>query len=74
MFESDIAKLDSGAVAVQNGDIVTIFPVVQDNRMVEVAGAVQREGGTGLTEGMTVRDLLSLTEGLKYYAYGKRPN
>ena len=71
VFESDIAKLDSGAVAVQNGDIVTIFPVVQDNRMVRVAGAVQREGEYGFTEGMTVRDLLSLTEGLKYYAYGK---
>jgi polysaccharide export outer membrane protein len=71
VLESDIARIDSGAVAVRNGDIVTIFPVVQDNRMVRVAGAVQREGEYGFSEGMTVMDLLSLTEGLKFYAYRK---
>ena len=71
VLESDIARIDSGAVSVQNGDIVTIFPVVQDNRMVRVSGAVQREGEYGFSEGMTVKDLLSLSEGLKFYAYRK---
>jgi protein involved in polysaccharide export with SLBB domain len=69
VFESDLASAQGLDVPLQPGDIVTIFPVVRDKRVVRIAGAVQREGDYGASAGMTVKDLVSLSGGLTYYAY-----
>jgi polysaccharide export outer membrane protein len=69
VFESDIAE--SKDMKVQGGDLVKIFPVFQDKRLVRISGAVQREGKYGFKPGMTVKDLISMAGGLKYYAYNK---
>ncbi len=69
VFESDLAKAKD--MEVQAGDVVKIFQVVQDKKVVRISGAVHREGEYGFSPGMTVRDLISMAGGLKYYAYNK---
>jgi protein involved in polysaccharide export with SLBB domain len=69
VFESDLAQAKD--TEVQAGDIVKIFQVVQDKKLVRVSGAVQRAGEFGFKTGMSVRDLISMSGGLKYYAYNK---
>jgi protein involved in polysaccharide export with SLBB domain len=69
VFESDLAQAKD--TEVQAGDIVKIFQVVQDKKLVRVSGAVQRTGEYGFKTGITVRDLISMSGGLKYYAYNK---
>jgi len=71
VFESDLQEIRNKDIAVQAGDVVKIFQVVKDERIVRLAGAVQREGDYGFRPGMTVRDLISMAGGLKYYAYDK---
>ncbi|HEC98132.1 MAG TPA: polysaccharide export protein [Nitrospirae bacterium] len=71
VFESDLQKIRDKDIAVQAGDVVKIFQVVKDERIVKLAGAVQREGEYGFSPPMTVRDLISMAGGLKYYAYDK---
>lgn len=71
VFETDLNNVTDKDVSLQSGDVVKIFPVVQDRRMIKVSGAVQREGEYGFIPTMTVKDLISLAGGLKYYAYGK---
>ncbi len=71
VFESDLQEIRDKDVAVQSGDVVKIFQVVKDKRIVKLAGAVQREGEYGFSSVMTVRDLISMAGGLKYYAYDK---
>ncbi|NOZ25588.1 MAG: polysaccharide export protein [Nitrospirae bacterium] len=71
VFESDLQEIRDKDVTVQAGDVVKIFQVVKDERIVRLAGAVQREGEYGFRPGMTVRDLISMAGGLKYYAYDK---
>jgi protein involved in polysaccharide export with SLBB domain len=56
---------------VQAGDIVKIYQVVQDKKVDKISGAVQRTGEYGFKTGMSVRDLISMSGGLKYYAYNK---
>lgn len=70
-FESDLEEIRDKDVAVQAGDVVKIFQVVKDERVVKLAGAVQREGEYAFTPVMTVKDLIEMAGGLKYYAYGK---
>jgi polysaccharide export outer membrane protein len=69
VFESDLAE--AKGMKVQGGDVVKIFTVVQDKRLVRISGAVQREGKYGFKPGMMVKDLISMAGGLKYYAYSK---
>ena len=69
VFESDLAKAKD--IKVQGGDLVKIFPVVQDKRVVRISGAVMREGEYGFKPGMTIKDLILMAGGLKYYAYTK---
>jgi protein involved in polysaccharide export with SLBB domain len=69
VFESDLAEAQE--IEVQGGDIVKIFPVIQDKRLVRITGAVLREGDYGFQPGMTVKDLISRAGGLKYYAHNK---
>ena len=71
VFETDLNNVTDKDVSLQSGDVVKIFPIVQDKRIIKVTGAVQREGEYGFSPNMTVKDLISLSGGLKYYAYGK---
>jgi len=64
-------EIQKKGVQVQPGDLVKVFSVVQDKRMVRLSGAVQREGDYGISPGMTVKDLIAMAGGLKYYAYAK---
>ena len=71
VFEADLNKANDKDIALQPGDVIKIFAIVPDKRVIKVTGAVQREGEYGFSSGMTVRDLVALAGGLKYYAYGK---
>lgn len=71
VFESDLDSIRDKDVKLQSADLVKIFQVVQDKKLVRISGAVQREGEYGFTPGMTVRDLISMSGGLKYFAYNK---
>src|SRR3989304_2696360 len=63
VFESDLAQ--ANVMEVQAGDIVKIFHIVQDKRVLRISGAVQREGEYGFSSGMTVKDLVSMAGGVK---------
>lgn len=69
VFESDLAGVND--MKVQPGAVVKIFQIVQDKRVVRISGAVQRVGEYGFKTGMTVKDLISMSGGLKYYTYKK---
>jgi protein involved in polysaccharide export with SLBB domain len=69
VFGSSLVEAKS--MKVQGGDLVKIFPVVQDKRILRISGAIHREGEYGLKSGMTVKDLILMAGGLKYYAYNK---
>jgi polysaccharide export outer membrane protein len=71
VFEADLSNVDDKDIPLQPGDVVKIFAIVPDKRIIRVSGAVQREGEYGFRPGFTVRDLIALAGGLKYYAYGK---
>ncbi|GLI52401.1 SLBB domain-containing protein [Thermodesulfovibrio yellowstonii] len=69
VFESDLEEAKD--MGVQSGDIVKIYQIVQDKKVVKISGAVFREGEYGFKPGMTVKNLISMAGGLKYYAYKK---
>jgi len=69
--EDDLASMKGKDIKLHSGDVVKIFQVVQEKRVVKLSGAVQRGGSYGLKPGMTVKDLILLAGGLKYYAYTK---
>jgi len=69
VFESDWENVKGEDVPLEPGDIVKVFQVVQDKRVVRISGAVPREGEYGFRKGMSVMDLVSMAGGLKYYAY-----
>lgn len=71
VFESDLEESKEKEVDLRSGDILKVFQVVQDRRTVRIAGAVQRDGEYGFQSGMTVKDLIALSGGMKYYAYPK---
>jgi protein involved in polysaccharide export with SLBB domain len=71
VFESDLEESKEKEVDLRSGDILKVFQVVQDRRTVRIVGAVQRDGEYGFKPGMTVKDLLSLSGGTKYFAYLK---
>ena len=71
VYESDLTSLKEKSVKLQPGDVVKIFQVVQEKRVVKLSGAVQREGNYGLKPGITVKDLIFLAGGLKYFVYTK---
>jgi polysaccharide export outer membrane protein len=71
VFESDWERVKESAIPLEPGDIVKVFQVVQDRRVVRISGAVQREGEYGYRQGMSVKDLVSMAGGVKYYAYDK---
>jgi protein involved in polysaccharide export with SLBB domain len=69
VFETNLSEARD--MDLRAGDVVKVFPVVQDRRIVRISGAVHREGEFGFRRGMTLRELVSMAGGLKYYAYGK---
>ncbi|MBE0603410.1 MAG: SLBB domain-containing protein [Deltaproteobacteria bacterium] len=71
VFESDLEAAKEKEVDLRSGDILTVFQVVKDRRTVRILGAVQRDGEFGFTPGMTVKDLVALSGGVKYFAYLK---
>jgi polysaccharide biosynthesis/export protein len=71
VFESDLESIQNNALTIQSGDLLKVFQVVQDRKIVRLTGAVNRGGEYGFTSGMTVKDLISMAGGLKYYAYDK---
>jgi protein involved in polysaccharide export with SLBB domain len=71
VFESNLDDIMDKDVAIQSGDVVKVFQVVEDRRTVRLSGAVHREGEYGFRPGMTVRELISMAGGLRYYAYRK---
>lgn len=71
VFESDLEESKEKAVDLRSGDILKVFQVVKDERTVRIVGAVQREGDFGFRSGMTVKDLVALSGGTKYFAFLK---
>jgi len=71
VFESDLEESKEKEVDLRSGDILKVFQVVKDQRTVRILGAVQREGEFGFTHGMTVKDLVALSGGTKYYSFLK---
>lgn len=71
VFESDLDAIRGSDLAVQAGDLVKIFAVVQDKKLVRLSGAVKRGGEFGYSPGMTVKDLIMMAGGLEYFAYNK---
>jgi polysaccharide biosynthesis/export protein len=69
VFESALDGLKPDDINVQPGDLVKIFLIVDDQRIVKLSGAVLREGDYGISDGMTIKDLISLAGGLRYYAF-----
>ncbi|MFV2082176.1 MAG: SLBB domain-containing protein [bacterium] len=70
VLEYNIDKQDPEDISIQSGDVVKIYPIVEDVRVVRLSGAVHRGGEYGISAGMTVKDLITLAGGLRYYAYG----
>jgi protein involved in polysaccharide export with SLBB domain len=71
VFESDLEESKEKEVALRSGDILKVFQVVPDKRTLRIFGAVQRDGEYGFRTGMTVKDLIDLSGGTKYYSYLK---
>ncbi len=67
VFESNLDDIIDKEIMLQSGDLVKIYQVVEDKRIVKLSGAVQREGEYGFKPGMTVKDLISMGS-LQYYA------
>ncbi len=72
VFESNLKEVTDKKLLAHPGDVIRIFPVVQDKRMVRLSGAVRNSGEMGYTPGMRVKDLIQMGGGLKYYANRKQ--
>lgn len=70
-LEASLDEIKEKDIPVQPGDVVKIFQVVQDRKVVRLSGAVKRAGDYGFSPGMTVKDLLMMAGGLQYYAFGR---
>lgn len=69
VFEINTEDIEKNVLSVQPGDLARVFPIVQDKEIVRLAGAVQRPGEYGIGKGLTVKDLIYISGGLKYYAF-----
>ncbi len=69
VLETDLSAVEPADVLVQPGDLLTVYPVITDRRVVRLSGAVERAGEFGIGNGLDVRGLISLSGGPKYYAY-----
>ncbi len=72
VFEANLDDIQDNDITLHSGDIVKIFQIIQDRKTIRLSGAVQREGEYGAGKnGISVKDLISMAGGLKYYAYTK---
>ena len=69
VYNANIEDPKTADFNVRGGDLIKIFPVILDKRVVRLIGAVQRQGEYGIGTGLTVKALLSIGGGLQYYAY-----
>src|SRR3990172_4825275 len=69
VYDANIEDIKTADISIQGGDLIKVFPVVQDRKIVRLVGAVQREGEYGVGPGLTVKDLISMAGGLQYFAY-----
>jgi protein involved in polysaccharide export with SLBB domain len=69
VLEYNLTEQSANQITLQSGDVVKVFPIMENLRRVRLTGAVEREGEYGISPGMTVRDLISLAGGPKYYAF-----
>ncbi len=69
VYNANIEDRKTADFNIQGGDVIKIFPVIQDKRVVRLVGAVQREGEYGIGTGLTVKELILIAGGLQYYAY-----
>ena len=69
VYDANIEDIKSSDINIQPGDLIKIFSVVQDRKIVRLVGAVQREGEYGVHTGVTVKELISMAGGLQYFAY-----
>ncbi len=68
----DVTKEGEKNLLLQDGDIVRIFPVIEERRTVILSGAVGSPGEFGITPGVTrVKDLINQAGGLLYYAFAE---
>lgn len=70
---SDVSWPEGGDLVLRSGDELQVGELLEsfDNR-VEIKGAVFREGEYELTEGMTLKDLISKADGVREDAYRQR--
>lgn len=71
IFESDLNVSSDKDLMLQSGDTLKVFQIAPDKRAIRLAGAVFREGEYGFKLGMTIKDLINMAGGLKYYAFRK---
>ncbi|HOV90977.1 MAG TPA: SLBB domain-containing protein [Syntrophorhabdaceae bacterium] len=71
IFESDLNVSSDKDLMLQSGDTLKVFQIAPDKRVIRLAGAVFREGEYGFKLGMTVKDIINMAGGLKYYAFKK---
>ncbi len=69
VLEYNLTEQSANQITLQSGDVVKVFPIMENLRRVRLTGAVEREGEYGISPGMTVSDLISLAGGPKYYAF-----
>ena len=69
VLEYSLTKQSAGEIRITPGDVIRIFPIVENVRRVRLSGAVERGGEYGISAGMTVKDLIPLAGGLKHYAF-----
>ena len=69
IFEASLEDVETKDIEIHSGDLIRVFSIVPDKRIVSLSGPVHREGEFGFTPGMKVSDLISMAGGLKYYAY-----
>ena len=73
VFESTLDDIKENDLALQSGDVLKIFQITRERRTIKISGAIQREGEYGFSSGskVSVKDLVAMAGGLKYYAYTK---
>lgn len=69
IIESTLDEPATEKMRIQPGDLLAVFSVVSETGFVRLSGAVHRGGAYGIGAGMTVKDLIEMAGGLKYFAY-----
>jgi len=63
-------NIEINSIQIEDLDVITIFPVLDlQLDYVTISGAVHREGKYALKEGMTLADLIHVSQGFENYAY-----